>query len=234
MQYPEIIKTALDYIEQNLKADITAEELAQKANYSTYHYYHLFSSVMGSSIAGYILKRRLDHALAEIACGRIAIDVIFEYGFETYSGFYKAFKKMYGCSPKKYLSIYQNHKPIKPEVANMYTEQELRKVLLSWDIEKDLPIGDIFIMDGAKVSGNVWTIGNDYILKTGDREKLLKNLKVSKVLHNQGFVSSLPITTKMGSEYLDGKELFILTQRLKGNPLPKSDRKIRKKHCKTS
>lgn len=35
MQYPEAIRIALDFIEQNLKADITAEELAQMANYST-------------------------------------------------------------------------------------------------------------------------------------------------------------------------------------------------------
>jgi AraC-like DNA-binding protein/Ser/Thr protein kinase RdoA (MazF antagonist) len=224
MQYPEVIRIALDYIEQNLKTDITAEELAQMANYSTYHYYRLFSSVTGSSVSGYILKRRLDHALAEISSGRKAIDVVLEYGFDTYAGFYKAFVKMYGCSPKKYLSIYQKHIPIKPEVAKMYSERELRKVLENWDIDKDLPISDIFIMDGAKVSGNVWKVGKDYILKTGDREKLLKNLSVSKALQRQGFTSSLPVLTKIGNEYLDGSEIFILTQGLKGNPLAKSDR----------
>ena len=45
MHYPEVINSALDFIEQNLKITITAEELAQMANYSTYHYYRLFSSV---------------------------------------------------------------------------------------------------------------------------------------------------------------------------------------------
>lgn len=224
MQYPEVIRIALDYIEQNLKTDITAEELAQMANYSTYHYYRLFSSVTGSSVSGYILKRRLDHALAEISSGRKAIDVVLEYGFDTYAGFYKAFVKMYGCSPKKYLSIYQKPIPIKPEVAKMYSERELRKVLENWDIDKDLPISDIFIMDGVEVYGNVWKVGKDYILKTGDREKLLKNLSVSKALQRQGFTSSLPILTKAGNEYLDGSEIFILTQGLKGNPLAKSDR----------
>lgn len=106
----------------------------------------------------------------------------------------------------------------------MYSERELRKVLENWDIDKDLPISDIFIMDGAKVSGNVWKVGKDYILKTGDREKLLKNLSVSKALQRQGFTSSLPVLTKTGNEYLDGSEIFILTQGLKGNPLAKSDR----------
>lgn len=224
MQYPEVIRIALDYIEQNLKTDITAEELARMSNYSTYHYYRLFSSVTGSSVSGYILKRRLDHALAEIASGRKAIDVVLEYGFDTYAGFYKAVVKMYGCSPKKYLSIYQKHTPIKPEVAKMYTERELRKVLENWDIDKGLPISDIFIMDGAKVTGNVWRVGKDYILKAGDREKLLKNLNFSKALQRQGFTSSLPILTKTGSEYLEANEIFILTQGLKGNPLPKTDR----------
>ncbi len=83
MHYPEIIKSALDYIEQNLKSDITVEELAQRANYSTFHFYRLFSSVMGSSISSFIIKRRLDHALAEIAGGRRAVDVVLEYGFNT-------------------------------------------------------------------------------------------------------------------------------------------------------
>ncbi len=93
MQHPEVIKTALEYVEQNLKTDITAEELARMANYSSCHYYRVFSSVMGSSIARYIMKRRPDHALCEIAAGRKTIDVVLEYGFKTYAGFYKAFAK---------------------------------------------------------------------------------------------------------------------------------------------
>ena len=210
MQVLEIIKSSLDYIEQNLKTDITAEELTRKANYSTFHYYRLFSSVMDSSVSRYILKRRLDHALSEIADGRKAIDVVLEYGFDTYAGFYKAFTRMYGCSPRKYLSIYRQHKPKKPEVADMYTEKELRKVLENWDIESGLPIGDIYIMDGAKVSGSVWTVGNDYILKTGNREKLMKNLTIAKALSKQGFASSLSVPTKTGAEYLDGKGFLSL------------------------
>jgi len=224
MQIPEIIKSSLDYIEQNLKTDITAEELARMANYSTFHYYRLFSSVMESSVSSYILKRRLDHALSEIADGRKAIDIVPDYGFDTYAGFYKAFTKMYGCSPKKYLSIYKHHKPVKPEVAIMYSKKDLRKVLENWNIETGLPIGDIYILDGAKVSGSVWTVGEDYILKTSDREKLVKNLKVTKALSKQGFASSLSVPTKTGAEYLDGKDLFILTHGIKGSPIPNSDR----------
>lgn len=225
-QIPDSIKAALDYIEANLKTDITAEELAQMAGYSTFHYYRLFSSVMGSSVSGYILKRRLDHALGEIASGRKAVEVVLEYGFDTYAGFYKAFVKMYGCSPKKYLSIYQDHIPKKPEVANnkMYTEKELRKILENWEIDKSLPIKDIFIMHGAKPSGNDWTVGEEYILRTGSRDMLMKDMKVAKALAKQGFVSTIPVQTIGGHDYLDGQDVFVLFHALKGAPLPKSDR----------
>ena len=131
------LKSSLDYIEQNLKAEITAEELAEMANYSVGHYCRLFAQAMDSTVASYILKRRLDHALAEISSGRKAIGVVLEYGFETYAGFYKAFVKMYGCSPKKYLSIYK-----KTEVFIMQSEKDLQAILTNWDIPKGLKIED--------------------------------------------------------------------------------------------
>ena len=49
-------------------------------------------------------------------------------------------------------------------------------------------------------------MGKDYILKAGDREKLLININVSKALHKQGFTSSIPIPTKTGSERVFGRQ----------------------------
>ncbi len=224
MQAYEIIKTGINYIEQNLKTDITADELAAMAGYSTFHYYRLFSSAVGMPIASYILKRRLDHALGEIAVGRKAVDVVLEYGFDTYAGFYKAFIRMYGCSPKKYLSIYKNHKPIKPEVIDMYNEKELRKILKKWDMEEAVKINDVYIMNGTAKSNTVWAIGSDYYLKTGKREQLIKNLKIAKALNRHGFQSAMPVITRDGSDYADGTEVFVLTHRLPGGPLDKSVR----------
>lgn len=66
-------------------------------------------------------------------------------------------------------------------------------------------------------------MGKDYILKRGDREKLMKSLEISKALHHPGFVASLPVPTRAGSEYLEGKEVFVLTRRLRGKPLSRSD-----------
>ena len=225
MQHAHIIAASLTYIEQNLKTTITAEELAKRAGYSLYYYCRLFSSVVHSSVASYILKRRLDHALAEITQGQKAIDVVLAYGFETYSGFYKAFVKMYGCSPRKYLAIYHSHIPTKPEVTIMYSEKELRAVLQSWDIDTAIPIGGVpIVLEETRLSENCWTVGEEYLLKTGGREQLLRGSRIAKALAAQGFSAPYPIPTKSGAEYREGQEIFILTNKPKGIPLPRAER----------
>ena len=220
MQTSDIIKSGMAYIEDNLKADITAAELADMAGYSLRHYRCLFAGEAGMPVAAYIGKRRLDRALAEIAGGRRAVDAALEYGFDTYAGFYKAFRRMYGGSPKNYLS--------KMEATKMFTEKELRDILTNWDIPNDLPILDVYIMDGTRAAGNVWAVGEDYILKTfvseNDREMYFKNLKLAKALAARGFAASTPVPLKSGEEYLEGEKIFVLTRGVSGCPLSKSER----------
>jgi len=217
------LKSSLDFIEQNLKSEITADELADMANYSVGHYCRLFAQAMDSTVASYILKRRLDHALAEISSGRKAIDVVLEYGFDTYAGFYKAFVKMYGCSPKKYLNICK-----KTEVFIMQSVKDLQVILANWDIPQGLKIEDASSRNWktGEVAWQAWKIGDDYYLKTNERSIMIKNIRIAKALEKEGLTSEfLPIPTKTGSDYLDGAQIFLLTKKV-GEPLitsPKSD-----------
>ena len=45
------IQQSLDYIEDNLKAEITAAELAEMAGFSLFHYYRIFRQATGLSIS---------------------------------------------------------------------------------------------------------------------------------------------------------------------------------------
>ncbi|MDR1328503.1 MAG: helix-turn-helix domain-containing protein, partial [Oscillospiraceae bacterium] len=216
----DTVKQALEHIERDLKTIVTADELARAAGYSVFHFQRMFSRGVGTSVAAYITRRRLDRALAEISGGRAAVDAVLEYGFDTYAGFYKAFVKVYGCSPKKYLAIYGKHNA----EAIMYTEQQLREILVNWNIPRGAEIGEVYIMDGTRVSGRVWTVGGGFVLKTGDRAQLLKNLKIAKALAAQGLPSALPVATAAGAEYLDGKEIFTLTRAISGSELAKPER----------
>jgi len=225
----KFIRSSLDYIEHNLKADITVDELAAMANYSVRHYCRLFAQTMDTTVASYILKRRLDHALAEISSGRKAIAVVLEYGFDTYSGFYKSFVKMYGCSPKKYLSIYKNNKL---EVPFMHGINEIKKILANWDVSANLEIKDITHTDWQtkeKSEWKTWDVGDIYYLKTNERSKMIRNIAIAKALAKQGLSSEfLPVPTKQGNDYLDGEHIFLLTKKI-GEPLnyhPLSDEEI--------
>ena len=208
-----LIQSSLDYIEQNLKSEITVDELAQIAGYSAGHYCRLFGQELGVTVAAYILKRRLDHALAEMKLKRKAIDVVLEYGFDTYAGFYKAFVKMYGCSPKKFLSIYKNK-----EVLLMHSMSEIKIILGNWDISADIKIEDITHIEWQTLKESewkTWKIGNDYCLKTNERSKMIRNIKIAKALSKQGLSSEfLPILTKQGDDYLDGEHIFLLTRKM--------------------
>jgi AraC-like DNA-binding protein len=136
MQDP--LKPSLDYIDQNLKTDITELELAQMTGYSIRHYRRMFILATGTSIAKYISQKRINRAVAEISSGRKVVDVLYEYGFDTYSGFYKAFVKMYGTSPSKYSkysTFYNKLTPKEMEKIFMDYEKTTKEALKSYQIQ---------------------------------------------------------------------------------------------------
>lgn len=219
---PGPIDRSIAYIEQNLQTDLSAAEIAAAAGYSVYHFCRLFAAAMGMPVAGYIQKRRLDHALTEISAGQKAIDVVLSYGFDTYAGFYKAFVRLYGCSPRKYMKLYPgaHPPPTLPEVKNdMLHEQTLRQLLAHWDVDSALPIQNIYLADGAKVPGDDWRVGTAYILCTGERHALIKKQAIARALAQQGFQALLPLKTKEGAALLDGANPCYLARSPGGRPL---------------
>ena len=98
-----IIQQSLDYIEDNLRTEITATELADAAGFSLFHYYRLFQQATGLPVMQYILRRRLLHGVYAMKQGLPKIDAALLYGFDTYAGFYKAFCREFGSTPSVFL-----------------------------------------------------------------------------------------------------------------------------------
>lgn len=215
----EAIERSLRYLEANLKADITPADLAEVAGYSLWHFGRVFSRETGQSVAQHMLRRRLERALEEIASGRRAADVAPEYGFETYSGFYRAFVKLYGCSPKRYLRIYGGFTAMKTEVTmKHYTMRELRRALAHWGMEK-AEIGEVPVMYDGRPDDSAWRIGGAYRLRVGERVRLLRDLRITGALAACGFMADAPVRTMDGHEFIGGEEIFTLSRVIPGNPL---------------
>lgn len=102
VNYSKDIERCIEYIEENVKNNLTAEDIAAEAGYSLYHFSRVFSLCKDMSVMEYVRSRRLSRAAVELFSGKRIIDIALDYGFETQSGFTKAFRKAFGYSPSEY------------------------------------------------------------------------------------------------------------------------------------
>ena len=221
MNYLDILQHSIDYIEDNLKSDISAEELSKRAGFSIFHYYHLFQKGIGIPVNQYISKRKLHSAIYEISLGKKNIDAALSYGFDTYAGFFKAFKREYGCSPKEYMKKYKVNKPyrinLKQEEHVMIADKQIKKILLNWDLRENAEIKNLYGFNGSKLE-NVWEIDDKFILKASiNLAGLKQHILISKDLHEAGFDGPIPIETTNNKEYVEYQNIyFMLSRKIEG------------------
>lgn len=89
----------LKYIEGHICETITIRELAQIAGYSEYYFLRIFKSNMNVTVMEYVGKRKLIRASEDILAGEKIIDAAMKFGWQSHSGFTKAFKREFGFSP---------------------------------------------------------------------------------------------------------------------------------------
>lgn len=222
MSTMECLQKALNYIEENLKAELSVTDLSKIAGFSNYHFCHLFSDIVGMPVAAYITKRRIQYAIYEISQSGKMIETALLYGFDTHAGFYKAFKREFGCSPSKFLKLNVVKKPqaihLLEEAKIMLTNTQIKEVLLGWDIDSKLKIEPTFKSGGQIQSRDTWNIGNQYIFKTGKNiTELRSHIAISKILAEKGMASPYPIPTKTGEDFIIVDERFyVVTNKIPG------------------
>lgn len=219
--YRELIQDSIDYIEDNIKCDISAQELSERAGFSLFHYYRLFQTAIGLPVMQYILRRRLLHAIYEISGGNNMIDIALLYGFDTHAGFYKAFVREFGCTPAQYLKQHKVKKPYRINIFQeehiMVTHKKATEILKNWGLETET-ISDIYYEGTDHKNESAFYIRNDYVLKfSANLGKLKSHINISKALENVGLSAATPVKTLLGEEYISNGELyFYLTKRLEG------------------
>lgn len=102
IKYDKTIEKVLDYINSNLDDNLSIDNLSSKFYISKYYLMHKFKKHTGYSLHQYILHKRLIKAGTLVKQGVPPTQVCTECGFGDYSNFVRAFKKMYGSSPKNY------------------------------------------------------------------------------------------------------------------------------------
>lgn len=89
------------YINENLTADITLEEIASQVHLSPSQLSRVFKRLSGTSVHEYILSKRLIMFHEKVKNGLGVIEASAECGFRDYSAFYRLYRKRFGMSPTK-------------------------------------------------------------------------------------------------------------------------------------
>lgn len=213
MDSRKTIQNVLDYIDKNIKSEISNDDLCNIAGYSYVHLVRLFKLYLGVTPNEYILRRRLLYAVYEMNGDMLKTNIAFEFGFDTYAGFYKAFKREFGCSPSKFTKSYTGNKPYKLNILQeehiMVSKTKIQKILPNWNLQNSV-VKPIINDNTGKQSENSYYIGNDYVIKYST------NLAVIQ----RSILFSEVVKLNSNDNYLQCDELyFIVTKRICGNQL---------------
>lgn len=99
------LNQVINYIEKNLTAGITLEEISEYAGVSDYHFRKIFYYLSGLTLSEYIKNRKLSEANKDLLNNERVTDVAFKYGYESMDGFTRAFKSWNGFLPSEVAKI---------------------------------------------------------------------------------------------------------------------------------
>lgn len=100
MDYWNVIKSTMKFIDEKIADDLSVAVIAAKAGYSEYHFCRVFKEYTGMSLMDYARRRKLIHAILDE--DKNLLEAAYDYGFQTQTGFIKAFKRIYNITPSQY------------------------------------------------------------------------------------------------------------------------------------
>ena len=97
------IDSALYYIREHYRDNITMEDVLQISGYSKSHFIRLFKSTTGMNLTDFINKYRIEKSCLDlIYTNKNITEIATENGFNTVQYFSKTFKTYMKCTPKQY------------------------------------------------------------------------------------------------------------------------------------
>lgn len=100
--YTDRIRRAIEFLDNNIYRNPSLKELSASAYFSEFHFQRIFTSHIGITPGQYIKNRRLERSISKLHFTKESITKIaLDSGYSSSANYSKAFKKMYGVSPRK-------------------------------------------------------------------------------------------------------------------------------------
>lgn len=107
----DMIKKTINYINKNLSDELSLEVIAKALYCSKVSLNRKFREIMGCTVWEYVIRRRIFSARQQLfLSGSSITDACQKSGFNDYSSFFRAYKKVLGISPSEDLKKLQSKK----------------------------------------------------------------------------------------------------------------------------
>lgn len=102
----EMIRPAIEYMNENFSEAVTVDMLAEAAHLSKSYFMRRFKEAAGVGTIEYLSQLRIKKACEILSeTDKTAAETAFECGFRNLSNFNRRFRKTVGCTPKEYRKI---------------------------------------------------------------------------------------------------------------------------------
>ena len=122
-----LMAETVSYIRENIDADLTLHALAARASMSEAHFSRTFKVYSGIGLREYVTRSRVIRVIALMQANPDSniIDIAFACGFNTSSGFYRAFESVTGTSPRAFVNTLVEDREKKGELGFQYQEKDI-------------------------------------------------------------------------------------------------------------
>ena len=102
-EHERSLECAVEYVLAHLDEDLDIRQVADRANYSRFHFHRVFNALLGETAGDMIRRLRLERAAHDLRTTEKPItELAFEAGYATHEAFIRAFRVAFGCSPSKF------------------------------------------------------------------------------------------------------------------------------------
>jgi AraC family transcriptional regulator len=99
----EKINSIINFVEDNIKKDITLEIISQCVHLSKFHTDRIFKAMTNRSLMDYVRCRKLSHSLNSLLHTNMKIvEISLEYSFKYEQSYIRSFKRTFQISPGKF------------------------------------------------------------------------------------------------------------------------------------
>jgi AraC family transcriptional regulator len=102
--YISRINRVINHIEANLSGELTLNELAEVASFSSFHFHRIFRAIVGETLYDFIQRLRIEKAASKLLTNphRSITEISFECGFSSSAAFSRSFRETFKMSPTQW------------------------------------------------------------------------------------------------------------------------------------